>query len=62
MQPQQILAALVTGEALSGSRLAAEAGLTRDLETDRNPSSSRRADRICRFGGVSLALADPDAG
>jgi BirA family biotin operon repressor/biotin-[acetyl-CoA-carboxylase] ligase len=29
MQPQQILAALVTGEALSGSRLAAEAGLTR---------------------------------
>jgi BirA family transcriptional regulator, biotin operon repressor / biotin---[acetyl-CoA-carboxylase] ligase len=29
MQPQQILAALATGEALSGSRLAAEAGLTR---------------------------------
>jgi BirA family transcriptional regulator, biotin operon repressor / biotin---[acetyl-CoA-carboxylase] ligase len=29
MQPQQILAALAHGEALSGSRLAAEAGLTR---------------------------------
>jgi BirA family transcriptional regulator, biotin operon repressor / biotin---[acetyl-CoA-carboxylase] ligase len=29
MQPQQILAALATGESLSGSRLAAEAGLTR---------------------------------
>jgi BirA family biotin operon repressor/biotin-[acetyl-CoA-carboxylase] ligase len=29
MQPQQILAALATGEALSGSRLAVEAGLTR---------------------------------
>jgi BirA family transcriptional regulator, biotin operon repressor / biotin---[acetyl-CoA-carboxylase] ligase len=29
MQPQQLLAALATGEALSGSRLAAEAGLTR---------------------------------
>ncbi|GGA10315.1 biotin--[acetyl-CoA-carboxylase] ligase [Dyella caseinilytica] len=29
MQPQQILAALANGEALSGSRLAAEAGLTR---------------------------------
>jgi BirA family transcriptional regulator, biotin operon repressor / biotin---[acetyl-CoA-carboxylase] ligase len=29
MQPQQILAALANGEALSGSRLASEAGLTR---------------------------------
>jgi BirA family transcriptional regulator, biotin operon repressor / biotin---[acetyl-CoA-carboxylase] ligase len=29
MQPQQLLAALASGEALSGSRLATEAGLTR---------------------------------
>jgi BirA family transcriptional regulator, biotin operon repressor / biotin---[acetyl-CoA-carboxylase] ligase len=59
MQPQQILAALATGQSLSGTRLAAEAGLTRAAIWKQIESLRHRGVPIESVGSAGYRLPWP---